>query len=98
LAVREPPSAREKLRRIAEYSRWAKASVRLNTFAVVPFEIRDTLARLWEEYVRELPPDVASREGIAVFGYPQVVLLRDIPRKIREDPNFARLMIEMYGG
>jgi len=90
----EPPLAREKLRRIAEYCRYVKLAYRLNT--AVPFEVRDQLAKLWEDYVRQLPPDVAGREALAVLGYPQLVLLKDIPRKIREDPNFARLIIEMY--
>ena len=91
----EPPLAREKLRRITEYCRYVKVAYRLNT--AVPFEVRDQLARLWEDYIRQLPPGVAEREALAVLGYPQVVPLKDLPRKIREDPSFARLIIEVYG-
>ena len=89
----EPPRAKEKLRKITEFCRYA--SVYLGR--QIPWEIRDRLADLWYEYIKELPPEVVAREGIAIIGYPQIVLLKDIPRKIREDPFFASLIIRWYG-
>jgi len=91
----EPPEARERFRRIVQYCRWARASLRLNY--AVPFEVREELARLWEEYISQLPPEVREREAIAMLGYPFVVPLKDVPRLIRQDPLFARRVIEVYG-
>ncbi len=89
----ETPEAREIMQRIIEYSRRLRAL----GLSQPPYTYRAELARLWEEYIRLLPRDVAMREAIAILGYPQVVPLIEVPRRIMEDPVFARLLIETYG-
>lgn len=91
----EPPRAKAKFRRIAELCRELRPLLALGA---VPLSARERLAEAWEEYLRELPREVAESEGIAILGYPQVVRLADVPRKLREDPLFAHLMIELYSG
>jgi len=88
----EPYTAKEKMRRIREFCR----EVALRAQGRITYEDREVLSDLWREYVEELPPEVAEGEALAIIGYPQVVRLKDIPRKILEDPLFAELIVRMY--
>jgi len=85
--------AKEKFKKITEYCRMSMTYLGRQ----IPFEVRRRLAELWADYIRELPPEVAEREALVILGYPNVVRLKDIPRKILEDPFFASLIIRMYG-
>jgi len=90
----EPREAKEKFKKIVEYCRRLREMGFGDT--EVPYEYRVKLAELWEEYISELPPEVVEEEALAVIGYPQVVKLKDIPRKILEDPYFAKIIVEVY--
>ncbi len=96
MAEREPPRAKEVFKKIVKESSELKHKLALETYPT--FAERSRLASLWEEYIRYLPRDVVETEALAVIGYPEVIMLKDIPRKIRTDPEFAKIIIEMYGG
>jgi hypothetical protein len=84
--------------KITSYCRWAINFLKLNP-GEVPYEIRQNLAQLFQEYSDQLKlqgidPD---RFAIASLGYPQVVPISQAPQRILADPKFAELVIKIYG-
>lgn len=78
-----------------QYSKSLKKAIMLRVGSLTPEE-REILARLWEQYVNSLPLPWRNY-AIAILGYPRVVRYTEIPNLIRTDPQFAQLLVKIYG-
>jgi len=94
----EPPEAKKKLKDMIKYclsieayaERYEKEKVE------IPLEVRIRLAELFESYLEKLPKDVRENYALGIYGIPGIIPLKEIPRLIREDVDFANIIIRLF--